>query len=1367
MVKKSKPQIDKAPYWAHFFDDFNSATKIWLDGFDLTHHAMTNSTATFQRKKVPFSKKQLAAITLTAKKYNLPIESICHAAWALLLNRFSGSDDIIYGMAGYPKNLSIDKVTSCHSLLPVRSITHDKESILHYIETLDQQLHNNKKYARAYNSLLLNQPDIANYFIYLLLYADNKAPKFTDLQNMQGLEINHYPLMLVIHKSMVLEFFYNTNKFTDHSIDILIEHLVLIFVNITNDIQQAVEHFSILTNNEKSKLLHLWNKPAFKKALNLNHCVHDLFIKQVKLNPNQLLVTNGEASLTYQDADELSNQIAHFLVEKQIQPGDTVAVLIERSPAIIVVMLAIFKIGAIYVPINPKYPDDRIDFVINDSDAKLILVNNLERLSESQMTKSYIINDHYELIKSYSKKPLSVKTNSSLIAYIIYTSGTTGQPKGVMIKHVSLVNLVHWYKEYFNITENDRASQFASPGFDTFFCETVPFLSVGASIYLVEDREKLTPTAFLPWIAKHKITILDLPTAYAQIVLNLEWPSCPQLRILKIGGEAITQYPTKTVTFDIYNSYGPTEATVEATYIKLYAAHVAHDDQPLKHLPPPIGKPIANSEMYVVDQHLEPVPIGDVGELLIGGICLSAGYWNRKQLTRDKFIRNIFSNDPNAKLYRTGDLVRWMEDGNLEFIGRIDHQVKIRGYRIELSEIENALGQHPDIAEAIVLTKELNNNQKSLVAYLVTNLNKIRIPFHERCLVTTDNGQFYDAITDDISKEGIALSGINNPFTIGDVIKLNFKLPGGTNSQWLTGHVIWQIESRVGIQFEDTLSQCEILDKSIEYYLATHNLMDTIKNAETKRSIRKALMKKLPEYMIPSVFTLLPSFPLTFNGKIDWKALPPPQDFERLLDRKYVAPRTPTEIIICDIWSDILNIKQISITDNFFDLGGNSLLASQLAVSLLQKFNRAIPIKIILDLPFIPILAEYIDSDGKKYTYQTMVQTEINHDAILNDDINPTLQCGDIKNPGGILLTGAGGFLGIYLLRELIKSTNAKIYCLIRKGDFENAAQRLIQNIEHYQLGQEISLNNRRIIIIASDIGSHQFGLAQEQYNNLLEKVDVIYHCGAQVNTMASYSALRNSNVQGTIEVIKFATQKIDKAIHYISTLSAAYKLDHQGCYAEEFPDAETDKLTGGYAISKWVSERLLTQIKNRGLPVSIYRSGYIFGQSDTGIMNTNDALLLLIKGCIQLGYAPEWNEQICILPVDFISKAIVGISLNHPETSLVYHLDHPRGILWDDLIKWLNQYGYQIISCSHQEWRTHLMTIDSTNALYHFLPYYLSMENAPKTPETSMRNTKKALEEILLPYPDIDDKQLTIYFDYLCQAGHYPWPQNSKKITV
>lgn len=1330
--------------------DQGSTNKLWLEKSE-SYAKKLNPDKNYHLKKYHLDKNLIQSIKLFSKKNSISWELLINTAWSILLNRLSTSDYILFGVS--TTNLKSKFLKINHPIFFIKSIVNNKLSIESHIKKIKNQL-NNKNKSKNYI--------IPDELRYLLLIK-----KTVKKQKLDKIDINRFPLILSVEKDKFtsVSFFYNTYFFSKESIDNLFSHLSVIIQEICKNIKQKIITLNILTVHEKKLLLENWSKIKYNfPTPQINSCVHELFSDQAKKLPEHIAIYHNDITISYKLLDNAANNLAFDLIKKGILPGDYICVLMDRTPTLIMAMLAIFKIGATYIPINPKYPDDRIEYVITDSQAKCILVNNPDKLSKKHQAITITIPllwSELEFLEKSKSSNLPEITPDQL-AYIIYTSGTTGKPKGVMIQHKSLSNLIAWYQGYFKVTSNDRASQFASQGFDTFLCETIPFLASGASVHIVDDNTKLTPSLFFAWLVDQKITICDLPTSYAQMLFTLPWPTNTELRLVKIGGETVTRYPTQAFSFDIWNGYGPTETTVEATFIKLYEAN-SSPDAISKIMPPPIGKPIVNYEAYIVDHNLQPVPIGISGELLIGGICVSTGYLNRDDLTKEKFITNPFNKNSDYKLYRTGDLVRWLPDGTIEFKGRIDHQVKIRGYRIELGDIESVISQHPDVHEVVVMAKEILNGEKSLVAYIVPNLDRGRYLYQERCLLSINNNKFIETITEDISKHGIALSGITESLNPGQLVQLHLKLPGLTNSKLLSGHVIWKQDSRCGIVFDLNNEEQEILIKSIDYYLATHNVLELVLSASAKRSLRKALRKKLPDYMVPSVFVTLMQFPLTFSGKIDIKALPPPQEFEQILQKEYVEPQSETEKQLTEIWKQLLNEKMISMTDNFFDIGGTSLTAAELSVKIFNQFHISIPTKILFDLSYIPILAEYIDSDGKKYTTQTIIQDEIQRDTRLHENIIPTKKLSvSIKNPQNILLTGAGGFLGIYLLKDLLSSTSAKIYCLIRRNEFESAANRLLSTSKKFNLTNEVSLSERRIVVVSSDISYDNFGLPLEQYNNLVEKIDLIYHCGAQVNIMAAYNKLRGSNVQGTLGLIKFATTHVDKPIHYISTLSAACKKDSSGNLLEDFPNDNYEDLFGGYAISKWVSEKLLTEVANRGLPVSIYRSGYISGQSDTGVTSLNDALLMLIKGCIQLGYAPEMEEKITILPVDFVSKAIVQISLNYSDNSTVYHLDHPTGILWSDLVAWINDYGYKIKIIPMEKWQEKLSTISKENALYPFIPYYLAIKKNELSPGVHVNKTSSVLKNINLSYPDIDDKLLTIYFDYLCQINFLPIPNKT-----
>lgn len=1323
--------------------DEGLGTRIWLEDWE-----QASGGASIQPSFYKFNLKitELSKLKAYAKENKYKLDEVSFAAWGILLNKLCTAEIVVTGIS--TASLTTKSASSTGIIKPIISEAESSKTIKQFISSIKKQK----------IDITSKKTDEVKEINYLYLTKSKTKSK-------QSIAVARYALSLFHDAKQAgkFTFIYNPQLFNIKTIETIANYYQTILLSLCLEPKRKVTDIQMMPDKVLKKVTRDWATPLYPNTVTLSKPVYELVDDFARFNPDKLALSFQQTNISFAEMTQAIDKLAAFFLKQGVMPEDKVAVLMDRTPSLIIAMFAIYKAGGIFVPINPKYPQERTQFVLEDSQAKFLLVNSRNKLSEEFKGKSIELPLNWLHLPAANELDTLPAVDLNRTAYIIYTSGTTGKPKGVMIRHASLTNLTAWYQTCFKMNKNDRASQMASQGFDTYICETVPVLGCGASVHIVDDNIKLTPTLFFEWLRAEEITIGDLPTAYAQMLFTLPWPDTLKLRMLKIGGESCTRYPDKKYSFDIWNVYGPTESTIEATFYKMYEAN-QEPSKKNKVRTPSIGKILANCTTYIVDKYLNAVAPGIAGELLIGGICLSSGYFNRDELTKERFIRNPFSTKPNEFLYRTGDLAAWLPDGNIKFIGRIDNQVKIRGYRIELGDIENVISKHPDVREVAVIAKESPNGQKSIIAYVVPNLDKERFLFQERCLLSIGNAHFVEAITEDISRYGIALTGITDTIPIGQKVKLHLKLPGFNEGNDISARLIWQANNRAGFVFDLTDKEQVIISKCIDHFLSSHNIMDLVLSASAKRSLRKALHKKLPEYMVPATFVTLTEFPLTFSGKVDLKALPPPDDYEQILRKQFIAPSTETEKKLTNIWRTILDKKEIGMEDNFFDIGGNSLKAAELSVNIMNEFNISVPAQILFDLSYVPILAEYIDTRGEQYRTQSYVQDEIDRDVILPENIIPAGKlAAHIDQPQNILLTGAGGFLGVFMLNELLQSTNAKIYCLVRKSEFESAATRLMSTIKNFGLDDSLSLANRRIIAVPSDLGLDRFGISHDHYESMANKIDTIFHCGAQVNIMASYNKLRTSNVQGTLEIIKFAMHAQDKPIHYVSTLSSAYLKDENGALAEEYPSQHYEELFGGYAISKWVSERLLTELKDRGAPINIYRSGYISGSSTTGNTSMNDALLLLMKGCMELGYAPEFHEKITILPVDFVSKAIISLSMLEPAESHIYHVDHPTGIMWTDLVAWLNQYGYSIKLIPMSEWQKKLRTIDKDNALYPFLPYYLALPENYRSPDVRTDKASKALKHFGISYPEINDKLLNTYFDYLVGQGFYKKPEKKK----
>jgi amino acid adenylation domain-containing protein len=506
-------------------------------------------------------------------------------------------------------------------------------------------------------------------------------------------------------------FEYSTDLFDAPSITRMIGHFQTLLEGIGANPNLRVSELSLLPANERRQLLSEWNQT--EKEYPRGQTIHQLFEAQAELAPDAIAVACGQGQLSYSELNRRANQLAHYLRQQGVGPESLVTVCMERSLEMVVGLLGILKAGAAYVPLDPAYPEQRLTFMIKDARSKVLLTKQALREKLAGAGAEIISLDaDWEKIAGCGESNPASETLPEQMAYMIYTSGSTGWPKGVQIQHNALMNLANWHQDVYGVSPADRATQIAGPGFDASVWELWPYLSAGASIHIPDQATVNVSSDLLDWLAREKITICFLPTPLAEAVLNESLPSNLRLQFLLTGGDKLQRRPRKSLPFRFLNHYGPTENTVVATYAAVNESRSTENV-------PPIGKPISNVQAYVLDPHLQPVPVGVPGELCIGGDSLARGYLNHPDLTAERFIPHPFSKEAGARLYKTGDLVKFLPDGNIEFLGRVDQQVKIRGFRIELGEIETTLRQHPAVRDAIALVREDTPDEKRLVAYVV------------------------------------------------------------------------------------------------------------------------------------------------------------------------------------------------------------------------------------------------------------------------------------------------------------------------------------------------------------------------------------------------------------------------------------------------------------------------------------------------------------------------------------------------------------------------------------------------------------------------------------------------------------------------
>jgi amino acid adenylation domain-containing protein len=509
---------------------------------------------------------------------------------------------------------------------------------------------------------------------------------------------------------------YSRELFEADTIERFAEHYQRLLSAVVAQPQETIGRLPLLTEAERRVLVGEWN--ATEQVYPNWQSVVELVEEQAKRRPEAIAVACAQEHLSYGELNQRANQLARYLREAGVGVEHLVGVCLERGVELVVSLLAILKAGGAYVPLDPAYPVERLAFMLEDAHLSALLTTSAfshkDVWATGEERRLICLDKEQEHFARQSGENVAIQVLPDNLAYVIYTSGSTGRPKGVQITHRGLHNLIIWHEQAFALTSQDRTSQVASVSFDASGWELWPTLAVGATICLVEDDVRNAPLEICMWLAEQHITCGFLPTPLAESVLDEAWPTGIALRTLLTGGDMLHRAPDHALPFTLVNNYGPTEGTVVST-----SGKVIFTQGDTITGTPTIGRPIANTQVYVLDAEMQPVPIGVRGELYIGGEGLARGYLHRAELTAERFVPNPFDSRPGLRLYKTGDMVRYRADGSLDFLGRNDEQVKIRGFRVELGEIEAIVRQHPGVREAAVIAREERQREKRLVTYLV------------------------------------------------------------------------------------------------------------------------------------------------------------------------------------------------------------------------------------------------------------------------------------------------------------------------------------------------------------------------------------------------------------------------------------------------------------------------------------------------------------------------------------------------------------------------------------------------------------------------------------------------------------------------
>ncbi|MEO7537379.1 MAG: amino acid adenylation domain-containing protein, partial [Ferruginibacter sp.] len=666
-------------------------------------------------------------LQVLSDRLQIHIKEIYLAAFVYLLKVTNYTSDITVGVVshGRPGIEDGDKLIGCFlNTVPFRYQFNGSETPVSYLEAISKNIRALKSFDKL--SLVEIVESIGGQ-------RGNGNPIFDIIFNYIDFHIYDEKSEEVSFKESIVSLVANTNTFFDvsiirtkdsHCININtlsnlyheedISRIVGYFKNILDLLTKEAPDFlstkNILPNNEAEILLRQFNNT--KVSFSNDKSVIDLFETQVSLHPDSVALVFGQQQLTYKELNERSNQLAHFIKGKGVKAEALVPVCIERSIELVVSLIAILKAGAAYVPIDPGYPQERISYMLEDTAAKIV-IGSSQNSHKLQATGIEIIEPAsiWNEISDESSDNVDVIIKPDQLAYVIYTSGSTGKPKGVMIEHTGVVNLIEWHNREYEVTEFSKSTAMAGVGFDAFGWEIWPYLSTGAMLYIIDDDQRLSPVTLSELFIEKGITHSFISTALAPEFINASGSKITSLKYVLTGGDKLSSLDLTAINFSLVNNYGPTENTVVTTNYKL----AAKDSDTV----PPIGKPISNTSIYIINNDNQLALQGVPGELCIEGVGVARGYLNLPELTAEKFIAHSFNNGAGARMYKTGDLARWLADGNVEYLGRVDEQVKIRGYRIELGEIESVLMQSGLVSQAIVLAKEDKQGSKRLVGYIV------------------------------------------------------------------------------------------------------------------------------------------------------------------------------------------------------------------------------------------------------------------------------------------------------------------------------------------------------------------------------------------------------------------------------------------------------------------------------------------------------------------------------------------------------------------------------------------------------------------------------------------------------------------------
>jgi amino acid adenylation domain-containing protein len=681
-----------------------------------------------EEQRVQLSPELSAGLQALARRQQVTLNTVMQAAWSLLLSRYSGQESVVFGtsVSGRPASLAgVEQMVGLFiNTLPVRVDVHAEETLAAWLKQLQAQQAEMRQYefsplvqVHGWSEVPRGVPLFENMLVFENFPTDASVRQRVGGLGMrpvrQTVQKADYPLALVVMpaQQILLKVVYAGNRFDGAAVSRMLEHFQTVLEKMVANPDLRVEDVSLLKEAERELVLVDFNQAA--TAYPQNRCVYQLVEEQARQRPDAIALTFQGQTLTYGELDRRANQLAHYLRGLGVGLEDKVGLFLDRSLEMIVALLGVMKAGAAYVPLDIAQPAERLAFILGDTQVKAVLTQEALRAQCSPNTERadysiICLDSDWPAIDHQRDDSPAGGAGPDSLAYLIYTSGSTGQPKGVLVEQRGFTNVICAHIKALDIGPETRALQFVALQFDAAQGEIFRVLAAGAILSLAPADALIPGPPLIGLLRDQHITLASIPPSVLLATQSKE--ELPALRAIVVGGESCP--PQAAVRWGrgrrLFSGYGPTETTVGSTYVINWDVS----------RPPPLGKPLANTQVYVLDRRMQPVPVGVPGEVYIGGTGLARGYLNQPELTASCFLADPFSQQPGARLYKTGDQAYWQPDGTLEFLGRVDEQVKIRGFRVELGEVEAALGKHPNVSESVVLAREDTPGSKRLVAYV-------------------------------------------------------------------------------------------------------------------------------------------------------------------------------------------------------------------------------------------------------------------------------------------------------------------------------------------------------------------------------------------------------------------------------------------------------------------------------------------------------------------------------------------------------------------------------------------------------------------------------------------------------------------------